>query len=111
VKLPKELRDLTEKLAENVHENWARERIAEGWSFGSARDERARRRPDLVPYRELPESEKGYDRRSAMETLKAIIALGYTVAPPAAKRSAAGGAKKKATKKGAPAKARRQGAR
>jgi ryanodine receptor 2 len=33
----------------------------------------------LVPYQQLPESEKTYDRLAAMETLKAILALGYRI--------------------------------
>ena len=33
----------------------------------------------LVPYDELPESEKEYDRNTAIETLKLIIKLGYKI--------------------------------
>jgi len=79
VTLPKDLLDLTERLAENAHEIWARQRIAEGWTYGPRRDDAAKRHPDLVPYGELPESEKVYDRNAAMETLKAIVALGYRI--------------------------------
>jgi ryanodine receptor 2 len=32
-----------------------------------------------VPYEELPENEKEYDRNTAMETLKAIILLGFRI--------------------------------
>ena len=46
------------------------------------RDDAAKKHPDLVPYDDLPESEKHYDRDTAMETLKAIIALGYRIEPP-----------------------------
>lgn len=35
--------------------------------------------PCLVPYDELPESEKEYDRNTAIETLKLIIKLGYKI--------------------------------
>ena len=42
------------------------------------------RDPCLVPYADLPESEKEYDRNTAMQTLKAIIALGYGITPRAA---------------------------
>lgn len=79
VMLPKELLRLTERLAENTHDNWARQRIAEGWTRGPKRNDAKKKHPDLIPYKALPESEKEYDRKSAMETLKAIIALGYGI--------------------------------
>ncbi len=79
IELPDDLVELTEKLAENAHDNWAKLRIEQGWTWGSQRDDTAKKHPDLVHYNELPESEKGYDRNAAMETLKAIITLGYTI--------------------------------
>jgi hypothetical protein len=82
--LPPELRDLTEQLAENAHELWAAQRIGEGWSYGPERDDRARHHPNLVPYKDLSESEKEYDRLTAVGTLKAILSLGYLIVPPRA---------------------------
>jgi hypothetical protein len=79
IKLSDDLLKLTEKLAENAHDNWARLRMSEGWRWGSARDDAGRKHPDLVPYDDLPESEKEYDRNAAMETIKAIMALGYKI--------------------------------
>jgi ryanodine receptor 2 len=79
VELSADLVALTEKLAENAHDNWARRRISEGWSWGTARDDKAKKHPCLVPYDQLPDSEKQYDRDTAIETLRAIIALGYRV--------------------------------
>lgn len=81
VELSGELLQLTEQLAENAHDNWARRRLSEGWTWGPVRDDAAKKHPDLVPYDDLPESEKHYDRDTAMETLKAIIALGYRIEP------------------------------
>ena len=86
IELPAELVELTERLAENAHDIWAQRRMAEGWTLGPKRDDAAKLHPDLVPYAELPESEKEYDRSTAMETLKAIIALGYRIEPPAGGR-------------------------
>ena len=54
-------------------------RMSEGWTWGNQRDDDAKKHPDLIPYGDLPDSEKEYDRKSAMETLKAIIALGYKI--------------------------------
>jgi hypothetical protein len=81
--LPEELGPLFERLAENTHDVWARHRLAEGWSRGPRRDDDARTHPCLVPYADLSEVEKGYDRRTTLETLKAILALGYSILPPA----------------------------
>lgn len=80
--LPEELLALTEKIAENVHDVWAAGRMAEGWSWGEKKDAEKKTTPLLVPYRELPESEKAYDRNTALETLKLIVKLGYTVQAP-----------------------------
>jgi hypothetical protein len=79
VELSPKLTELIERLAANNHDHWARQRIAEGWRFGPDRNDKAKTHPDLVPYEELLDSEKEYDRRSVVETLKAIIALGYRV--------------------------------
>lgn len=79
VELSKELLELTEKIAENVHDVWAVGRINEGWSYGEKRDNDKKETPCLVSYADLPESEKEYDRNTALETLKLIIKLGYKI--------------------------------
>lgn len=79
VKLSNDLLELTELLAENVHDIWAQLRMAEGWTLGPVRDGSAKKHPCLVPYGDLSASEKEYDRKTAMETLKAIISLGYRI--------------------------------
>ncbi len=79
IELPAELLALTEQIAENVHENWAAARIAEGWTYAEKRDNDQKTTPCLVPYGDLSESEKEYDRITAMQTLKLIVALGYTI--------------------------------
>lgn len=80
IELSEDLQELLEKIAENVHDNWAAGRIAEGWTYGPGRDESRKTTPCLVPYDQLPDSEKEYDRVTAAETLKLIQALGYTIA-------------------------------
>ena len=77
--LPDELITLTEKIAENVHEVWALNRVNEGWTYGEKRDDTLKETPCLVPYCELPEIEKDCDRNTAMETLKLIVKLGYKI--------------------------------
>ncbi len=77
--LPADLLELTEQIAENVHETWSEGRIAEGWVYGEKRDDVRKTTPCLVPYDALSESEKEYDRRTALNTLKLIVALGYRI--------------------------------
>jgi hypothetical protein len=79
VELSPDLEGLAERLAEHVHDMWAEGRLAEGWTYGACRDDEARTHPGLVPYAQLAEAEKAYDRRTAMGTLRAIIALGYQI--------------------------------
>ena len=79
VNLSNELLALTEELAKNTHEVWSAGRIAQGWTFGEKRDDTKKTHPCLIPYEELDESEKEYDRATALETLKLITALGYRI--------------------------------
>lgn len=79
VELSSDLAQLSEKLAENVHDVWAIGRLSEGWTYGEKRDDAKKQTPCLVPYGELPESEKEYDRNTALSTIKAILALGYRI--------------------------------
>lgn len=79
VKLPDELLPLIEEMARNVHEVWAKNRIKEGWTYGPNRDDTAMTHPGLVPYEELTESEKEYDRATSQETLKLILKLGFSI--------------------------------
>ncbi len=77
--LSDDLMALTEKLASNTHDVWAVGRIKSGWTYGPQRDDNKKETPCLVSYEELPESEKEYDRNTALETLKLIIKLGYKI--------------------------------
>jgi ryanodine receptor 2 len=79
VHLPEELEALRERLARNVHEEWAMRRLGEGWRPGPERDDVRKLHPCLVEYDKLPEEEKEYDRATAMQTLKVILALGYRI--------------------------------
>ncbi len=79
VMLPDELVELTERLAKNVHENWAKGRIQDGWTYGPERVDPVKTTPCLVEYEELPESEREYDRHTAIETIKLILKLGYKI--------------------------------
>lgn len=84
VEIPPDVAALTELLARNTHENWARQRLSDGWRWGPVREDASREHPCLVPYEELPEAERDYDRRTALETVRLILALGFRVVSPRA---------------------------
>lgn len=79
VVLPKELIALSEQISKQVHEVWARNRMEQGWKYGEQRDDEKRETPCLVPYEELSEEEKDYDRNTSQETLKLILKLGFKI--------------------------------
>ena len=79
IQLPEELSELVEQMAKNVHEVWAQSRMEQGWEYGDERSDALKQHPCLVPYEELPEVEKAYDRDTALETLKLICKLGFKI--------------------------------
>ena len=82
VVLPDELHDLVETLGHHVHEVWASLRTTEGWTYGPERNDVRKEHPCIIPYEDLPESEREYDRNTAKESIKVILALGYKIIPP-----------------------------
>lgn len=81
IRLPADVLLLIEHLAEHAHDHWSLQRLRDGWTYGPQRNDTRQEHPCLVPYTALPEAEKQYDRLTATETLKAILALGYTLTP------------------------------
>lgn len=79
VQLPPAVQNLAEQMSRNTHEIWAAGRIADGWRWGPVRDDEKKEHPGLVPYEELSEAEKDYDRRTSLEALKFLIKLGYRI--------------------------------
>ena len=79
IELDTDILELSELIAKNTHEVWSAGRIRDGWSYGETRDDEKMTHPCLIPYEELSESEKEYDRNTSMETLKLIIRLGYKI--------------------------------
>lgn len=79
IQLDDDILELAEQLSKNTHEVWAQGRIRDGWVLGEARDDEKKCHPCLIPYEDLPESEKEYDRHTSLETLKLIRKLGYTI--------------------------------
>lgn len=79
IELSEEILQLSEEIAQNVHEVWAASRIAEGWTWGAERNDSLKQHPCLISYEKLPEAEKEYDRQTAMQTLKLIQKLGFMI--------------------------------
>ncbi len=77
VELTEDLDELREAIAENAHDIWAVDRIAQGWTYGPQRDDIKKENPCMVPYSQLPESEKDFDRNMAMNTIRLMKKLGY----------------------------------
>ena len=79
ITLDEDLSELQEAIAENAHEIWAKARTDQGWTYGPERNDQKKETPDMVPYCNLPESEKLYDREMAMQTLKLVKKLGFEI--------------------------------
>ena len=79
IQIPEELKYLAEEMSKNVHEVWAQTRIAQGWTYGEERNDTEKKHPCLVPYEELSEEEKEYDRNTSIETIKLILKLGFKI--------------------------------
>ena len=80
--LSEDLLELTEKIAKNTHDVWAEGRQKEGWKYGEKRDDILKLTPCMVEYEDLLDSEKEYDRKTSLETIKLILKLGYKIIPP-----------------------------
>ena len=79
VSLSPEFDDILEIIANNVHDTWAQQRIREGWRWGPRKDDQEKTTPLLVPYEELPEEEREYDRMTARQTIKQLMLHGYRI--------------------------------
>lgn len=79
VTLDADFTKLQESIAENAHEVWAKQRLSQGWTYGPKRDDVLKQTPDMVPYNELTEEEKEYDRTTSQKTLKLIMKLGFKI--------------------------------
>lgn len=79
VDLPESLLPLVEEMSKNVHEVWAATRMAQGWTYGPERNDAEKKHPCLVPYEDLSEEERDYDRNTSQQTIKLIMKLGFKI--------------------------------
>lgn len=73
------INEIIEKLSEQVHNTWMENRIQEGWSYGPKRNDLLKQTPCIVPYEELPEIEKEYDRKTVRATINGLYNLGFSI--------------------------------
>uniref|UniRef100_A0A8C0IEE0 Ryanodine receptor 3 n=1 Tax=Bubo bubo TaxID=30461 RepID=A0A8C0IEE0_BUBBB len=73
---------LVDRLAENAHNVWAKDRIKQGWTYGIQQDLKNKRNPRLVPYALLDERTKKSNRDSLREAVRTFAGYGYSVEPP-----------------------------
>lgn len=78
-KLSEVIQNDLERIAENVHDAWAQERLRQGWRYGSAYSRKDRTHPSLIPYGELTEQEKQVDRETALQVIRSLLRLGYRI--------------------------------
>ena len=79
IELTDDIMELCELISKNTHEVWSENRIKDGWVYGKERNDANKQHPCLIPYEELSESEKEYDRNTSLQTLKLIVKLGYRI--------------------------------
>jgi hypothetical protein len=79
VTLTDDIMKLSELISKNTHEVWSANRIRDGWTYGEERNDTEKKHPCLIPYEELSETEKNYDRQTSIQTLKLIVKLGYRI--------------------------------
>lgn len=68
-----------ERLAEMEHGRWNVERLLEGWRYGPKKDVDQKVSPYLLPWSQLSEEVKGWDRNTVRELPKMLAMIEYEV--------------------------------
>ena len=77
--LDKSISEILETLSKNVHNQWMAGRLTDGWKFGTKRNDEKKEHPSLIPYEELSEEEKEYDRQTAKSVINYLLNNGYDI--------------------------------
>ena len=56
ISIPEDLNLLVENLAKHNHDIWAKQRIKDGWAYGTKRDDDKKQHPDLISYEQFARS-------------------------------------------------------
>ena len=70
---------LIERIARDVHDQWAQERQRQGWTWGERRDDDKKEHPGMVPYDRLTDDEKEVDRVTVRAVIASLLAQGATI--------------------------------
>jgi len=71
--------EILEPISRNVHNQWMKGRLQAGWKFGPKRDDEKKEHPSLLPYEDLPEEEKEYDRQTVLTTISGLLENGFKI--------------------------------
>ncbi|EPQ17120.1 Ryanodine receptor 2 [Myotis brandtii] len=82
IKLTPSQEAMVDRLAENAHNVWARDRIRQGWTYGIQQDVKNRRNPRLVPYTLLDDRTKKSNKDSLREAVRTLLGYGYSLEAP-----------------------------
>ncbi|XP_061915089.1 ryanodine receptor 2-like isoform X1 [Entelurus aequoreus] len=79
VSVPERLEVVVNKYAEHTHEKWSLDKFSSGWVHGEQLCDSTKVHPLLKPYRALAEKDKEAYRWAIKETIKSMLALGWTI--------------------------------
>ncbi len=79
IQLPEFVPDDVERMAEMEHGRWNVERFDSGWRYGEKKDEARKLSPYLVPWQQVPDSIKVYDREAVRTWPKILAQAGFQV--------------------------------
>jgi hypothetical protein len=68
-----------ERMAVMEHDRWCRERVASGWTYAPTRDDERRTTPYLVPWDDLTEDVKDYDRNAVRALPELLTHAGFEI--------------------------------
>lgn len=71
--------DEVTRMAKLEHESWCREKKAEGWRYGSKKDSDQKTNPNLIPWEELPPSEKEKNKGYIRDLPRLLARAGFQI--------------------------------
>eukprot|EP00108_Taenia_solium_P001407 TsM_000688100 transcript=TsM_000688100 gene=TsM_000688100 len=81
IKLPAALSILVDQFAKHCHDSWAQELVDQGYVYGLTLDEARRTHPNIRSYHSLSQRDQMRYIQPVTETLRAMLALGWTIDP------------------------------
>ncbi|GBP39010.1 Ryanodine receptor [Eumeta japonica] len=79
VALNNDLNTIVQKFSEHYHDAWASRKIENGWVYGESWSDSQKMHPRLKPYNMLNDYEKERYKEPVRESLKALLAIGWSV--------------------------------